>query len=373
MSLVHVFMLSGGLLLGAAAGFVMHRSGYCVAGMFRDLFMFRSTLLLKSLILLLAVSLPLFELIHLSGFVALPFPFFGPPSLANLLGGLLFGIGMVLAGGCVVGTLYKLGSGSFPALLALAGLVGGSTLYAFFHPTWAVFAKAVAFPTRAVTLSQLLLQPPWLLVVVLEVLLIPLLFVWFRQRRMERPAVVASYLQPWKAALLLALIGTASVLLVGMPLGITTSYSKMGAFLLQLVMPDVAAGVSYFKLLPLNYTPPLGGGVLVGGPGAAFDGVALVQYPLIIGIIVGSALSALLLGEWRMHFGLPWRQAVSVLLGGVIMGLASRMAPACNIWHLFGGLPILALQSMLFLLGLLPGVWLGGLLLTHWVMPADIE
>ncbi len=25
MSLVHVFMLSGGLLLGAAAGFVMHR------------------------------------------------------------------------------------------------------------------------------------------------------------------------------------------------------------------------------------------------------------------------------------------------------------------------------------------------------------
>lgn len=373
MLLEHILMLTGGLLLGTGAGFLMHRADYCVAGMFRDLFLFRSTLQLKSLLLLIAVSMLLFELIRLSGLASVPFPLFGPPSLVNLLGGLLFGIGMVLAGGCVVGTLYKLGSGSFPSLIALIGLISGSTLYAFVHPVWADFTKAVSFSTKAVTLPQLLSLPPWALLLPLVLLFTFQLYLWFKKRQMGRPAVVDGYLQPWQAALGLAMIGAVSVLLVGMPLGITTAYSKAGAMLLQLTAPDVATGVDYFKLLPLSYTPPLGGGTLTGGPGAALDGIALVQYPLIIGIVAGSAVSALLLREWRMRFDLPWRQAISALLGGVIMGLASRMAPACNIWHLFGGLPMLALQSMLFVLGLLPGAWLGGLLLTHLVIPADAE
>jgi len=46
------------------------------------------------------------------------------------------------------------------------------------------------------------------------------------------------------------------------------------------------------------------------------------------------------------------------------MGLASRMAPTCNVWHLMGGLPILSLSSMLFFLGILGGAWIGGMLLV---------
>lgn len=368
-----MIMLAAGLLLGLAAGFVMHRSDYCVAGMFRDLFLFRSTLLPRTLVLLVGLSLVLFELVRLSGLVAFPFPFFGPPSGVNLVGGFLFGIGMVLAGGCVVGTLYKLGAGRFPSLLALIGLVAGSTLYAFVHPGWAAFSRMLALPTRAVTLPQLLGLPPWLLTVPVGCLLLGLVFVWFRQGRLRQHGVVEGYLQPWQAALGLALIGVASVLLLGMPMGITTSYSKVGAMLLTGVAPELVAGTPYFQLQPLNYLPPLGGGPLTGGPGPLLDGVALVQFPLIIGIAAGSALSALLLGEWQLHLRLPWRQVLSALLGGLLMGLASRMAPACNIWHLFGGLPILAMQSLLFLAGLLPGAWLGGLLLTRLVMPPVAE
>lgn len=369
----HLFMLLGGLVLGAVAGFLMHRSDFCVTSMFRDLFLFRSTLQLRTLVLLVAVSLLLFELIRFSGLVRFPFPFFGPPSVANLLGGFLFGVGMVLAGGCVVGTLYKLGAGRFPSLLALIGLIVGSTLYAFLHPAWAAFSREIAFPTKALTIPQLFHLPPWLLTLPLSLLLLTAVVVWFRQGKLRLAGYVDAYLQPWKAALGLALISACSVLLLGMPMGITTSYSKAGAMLLQALAPECVAGVAYFQLQPLNYLPPLGGGPLTGGPGPALDGVALVQFPLIFGIVAGSALSALLLGEWRMQVRLPWRQVLSALLGGLLMGLASRMAPACNIWHLFGGLPILAMQSMLFLAGLLPGAWLGGLLLTRLVMPAAAE
>jgi hypothetical protein len=71
-----------------------------------------------------------------------------------------------------------------------------------------------------------------------------------------------------------------------------------------------------------------------------------------------------------MHLSVPPRQLAWAFSGGVIMGLASRMAPTCNIWHLLGGLPILSLSSILFVAGLLPGAWLGGRMLTAWVVPA---
>jgi hypothetical protein len=44
------------------------------------------------------------------------------------------------------------------------------------------------------------------------------------------------------------------------------------------------------------------------------------------------------------------------------------MAPSCNVWHLWGGVPILAMQSLLFLAGLLPGTWIGAHLLTRFVV-----
>lgn len=366
---MHIVMMLGGLVLGLLAGLLMHRADYCVAGMFRDLFLFRSTTMLKTLLLLVLVSMPLFAAIQAVGLVPVPFPFFGVPSGVNLLGGFLFGIGMVLAGGCVVGTLYKLGAGSFPSLLTFLGLVVGSTLYAPFHPWWSSLARSLALPTKAVTLPQLLGIAPWLLVLALTPVLLALVLYWLKAGRLNQPSVVDGYLQPWKAAIALALIGTLAVLLLGMPMGITTSYAKFGAMLLKPLAPDYYASLGYFTLLPLQYTPPLGGPLLSGGPGPALDGVALVQFPLIIGIVLGAAWSAIRLGEWQIRLKLPWRQVISALAGGVIMGLASRMAPACNIWHLFGGLPILALQSFLFLAGLLPGAWLGGILLTRLVMP----
>ena len=52
----------------------------------------------------------------------------------------LLGVGMVLAGGCVVGTLYKMGAGGIGSVAAFGGLLAGSALYAGVHPAWASFA-----------------------------------------------------------------------------------------------------------------------------------------------------------------------------------------------------------------------------------------
>jgi hypothetical protein len=347
------------LVLGLVSGSVMYRSDFCVTAMFRDVFLLKDASMLRFLLVIIVLSMGLFEAGRLSGLISLyPFPLLGTPALTTLLAGILFGLGMVMAGGCVVGTLYKMGGGSVLSLVAFAGLLGGSTLYAEFHGWWAGLAQATRL-SESITLPQMLqLSPSWLL---LPLLLLGsyVLYRWWRLGLLVRTAYAEAYIQPLTTAIILSVVGFISYLIIGMPLGITTSYAKLGASLEVLVMPQHVDHLAYFSAVPLNYTPPFAQQSISGGAGPRLDAVAAIQYPLILGIVLGAFVYAWKLGEFKLYYRLPRRQYASALLGGVILGMSARMVPGCNIWHLWGGVPILANQSLLFLLGLFPGAWLG--------------
>jgi hypothetical protein len=362
----YVFVGMISLVLGLAAGFIMHRSDFCVAGMFRDLFLFRRTVMLKSLIVLVVASTLLFEAARRLGLLsAYPFPLLYPPTAANLIGGLLFGIGMVLAGGCVVGTLYKMGAGSVLSFTAFAGLILGSGLYAPIHPVWAGFIeKTTLFPGR-VTVAHIIGVDPLVPALAVAVPGALLLSFWLRRGKLTRPAYADGYLQPYKAALALSLIGAASVVLLGMPMGVTSSFTKIAGFLESTLFSRHFEGLVFYQKVPLNYVHHLTGSVLTGGAGPRFDALAAIQFPLVFGIVAGSAISAALLRELRIYYRAPFRQYLLAAGGGVIMGLASRLAPTCNVWHLLGGLPILSASSILFLVGMLAGAGLGATLLVR--------
>ena len=365
----YLLIVVSSLAIGLAAGFVMYRADFCVTACFRDAFLFRDFFLLRQLLLLVVVSMALFEAGRMTGLIGTyPFPLLGLPSLATLSGGFLLGIGMVLAGACVCGSLYKLGGGSVVSLVAVAGMLVGSTAYAEIHPLWSSFAKSTVLVRDAVTLPEWLGLPPW-------ALLLPLaatggFWLWreFRAGRMERRGHAVGHLAAWKAAILLALLGFASWALVGMPIGITTTYAKLGAVLQSLIAPDYVESLAYFKRQPLEYTPPFADQPIRGGPGPQLDAFAAIQYPLLLGIVGGAFFAAASIGEWRLQWRFPARQWFSALVGGLLLGLAARLTPACNIWHLWGGLPILALSSLVFLAGLLPGIWVGARLLTRFVI-----
>ncbi|MCF8057456.1 MAG: YeeE/YedE family protein [Desulfocapsa sp.] len=358
------------LILGLAAGFIMHRSDYCVAGMFRDAFLFKSSYMLRVLFLQVVVTMFLFEGARLSGLLAFyPFPMLGFPSLANLIGGFLFGIGMVMAGGCVVGTLYKMGAGSLASGLAFVGLVVGSGIYAEFHPWWASFIKATTFLKGSRTLPQLTNTSPTIYVAVIGAISIFFIMKWHNENMWQRASQVRGYLQPWKAAISLAVIGLVSYIMVGMPLGITTAYSKMAAMIENFFIPDHVKQVAYFQVTKaLDIVHPTSGALMQGGPGAHFDTIWAIQFPLISGIVLGSMVSAILLREFAVHFKVPPVQLITAFTGGVILGMASRMAPACNVWHIMGGLPLFAMHSLIFIVGLVPGAYVGSRIVSRIIL-----
>lgn len=362
------FLAGSSLVLGLMAGFIMHRADFCLVRAFRDLFLFRDGFMLRQLVLATTLSLVLFELAQRGGMIgAFPFPMMGAASPTHILGGALFGIGMVLAGGCVVGTLYRAGSGSLLAWLAIVGIVAGTAVYVEIHDAWLPVRQQLAIP-GAWNPARLIGLPSLWLKGALVITAACFLWRWQQRGLLSRTGHAQGYLQPWKAAVGMALIGALSALLVGMPMGITTSYAKISGWLQDLALPGRIEQLSLYAERPLNFHHLLSGTQVVGGPAPVWDGIAAIQLPLILGILLGAALSARQLGEWRLHYRIPGRQALCVLLGGFLMGLAARLAPGCNVWHLLGGIPILSLDSILFVLGLFPGAWLGARLLQRWAM-----
>jgi uncharacterized membrane protein YedE/YeeE len=350
--------------VGSAAGFLMHRSGFCLAGAFRDIFLFRNAFLARNLLLAVVASMVLFEGARQIGLLAFyPFPMLGSPSVSHLVGGVVFGVGMVMAGGCAVGVLYKMGAGNLVAATAFLGLLAGSAMYAEFHPAWAAVRVAGTFSRGWGTIPQGLGVDPGVVVLAVAVPSLVMFLRWRAAGTWSRGGELPrGHVPMWTAAIGLSILGTANTLFSGMPIGITTSCAKMAGWVESVLAPAHFATLEFFRSVPLNVASPAGE-ILRGGPAPVLDAVAAIQLPLIAGVVIGSALSAVLLSEFRVYRGVPPPQLAAGFAGGILMGLASRMGSGCNVWHLLGGVPILAAPSLLFAAGLFPGAWIGTLLL----------
>jgi len=160
---------AGVLLCGLGLGYILQRSRFCIASAYTDLFLFKDGTLFRALLVFIFVSSVGFFLVELSpnreGFVvALGWP--------TILGGLLFGCGMVLAGGCAAGTIMRLGEGYILFIPALLGLIIGSTLGSFHYPFWhsspyakyAVFLPDLVGWAGALSLQILILSVLWLFI-----------------------------------------------------------------------------------------------------------------------------------------------------------------------------------------------------------------
>jgi len=99
------------VVAGFAIGFIMHRSRLCFARAFREPFMTAEGDMTKAVILALAIGMPIAALLFqkkvIDPYVAIPPTFW----IGSLAGGLIFGIGMVFAGGCASGSLWRMGEG----------------------------------------------------------------------------------------------------------------------------------------------------------------------------------------------------------------------------------------------------------------------
>jgi uncharacterized membrane protein YedE/YeeE len=129
-------------LFGSSFGFVLQKSRFCFTASLRDPFISGSTSITKAVLIAFAIGTVGFTAIKY-GYAAngLPIPGmsyvvpFGP---TTIIGGIMFGIGMVIAGGCASGTLMRVGEGFAQQVLALVFFIVGSLIGAYHFGFWKI-------------------------------------------------------------------------------------------------------------------------------------------------------------------------------------------------------------------------------------------
>jgi uncharacterized protein len=360
--------------LGLGVGLVLQRGRLCFAGAFRDVFLMRNGSMLRAILVGLAIAAPIFALIESR---AVPEPSFGalpagahvvPLGLNLPVGGLLFGIGMVVAGGCVSGTLYRIGEGYLASWTSLFGILVGLSLAAHTWNAW------YAFTIESAPLGWLPTSLGYGGAVALTWVALAVAYVgslWWESRGASGPAfsppisrkpvgapvtvgdhlksIYASVLGkgwPPLAAVTALVVLNVAAFLVDTPLGVTGELAAWADRAASLV--GLAAG-------PLMGVDSLAGCSLAVGSSGVINPTTLLD----AGLVFGALIAALAAREFKVRVPRQRRRYVQSFAGGTLMGYGAGIGIGCTIGAFFSAIPSLGLSGWVFGLALLTGAAIG--------------
>jgi uncharacterized membrane protein YedE/YeeE len=129
---------------GFALGFILHRSRFCFARVFREPFMTGEGTMTRAMILALALGIPLSSVIlqntTMDPYLAIPATFW----LGSALGGVVFGIGMVFAGGCASGSLWRMGEGHLKLWVAVFFFAWVGSIFSAIVKRWDLLTREMS-------------------------------------------------------------------------------------------------------------------------------------------------------------------------------------------------------------------------------------
>jgi len=340
-----MFVVSG-LLIGAAFGYVLQRGRFCVNSAYREI-LFQDYTMLRAYLLAVAVTMIGANLIEDMGLLRhvdetgamvtgeLYRQAFAP--WANIIGGYIFGMGIVLAGGCGSGILYRVGEGNLAYVLAVCGFFFGIavTKFGFLKPVYDALTSYQVFvgEDTVPTLYNIIGINKWIIIAVVA---IPIFyFVW-----QGNPLKKAKKGFAWSLA------------------GLLVGIIAVAAFWASDHFTGRARGLSFTGPVREFFL-----GVFFGDSKAAAPesrtllGVTMSWSSLyVLAVPIGAYLSGKLMNEVKLKVP-PADELLKVLFGGFIMGVGAQIGGGCNIGHSLTGVSTLAVSSWVANTFIILGNW----------------
>lgn len=332
-------MIITGLIVGIVLGVIMQRGRFCVTGMLRDIFLAKTWRSFVALLIVIAIHAVGLHALDSGGVITLSVDSFAP--VAVVIGGFVFGLGIVLAGGCASGTWYRSGEGlvgSWVALIAYA-----TTAAAMKTGVLSGFNNWLrGYTVDATTIPETVGVSEWYFVFAL-LALTGYAVLYYRKR--DAAAIKADLhtrgwrrpLNPYIAGALIGLVGV-----VAWPLSAASGR-------------DYGLGITGPSANLTNF--------IATGDAQYFDWGVL----LVVGILLGSFGAARATGEFRVRVPEP-EAAVRAVVGGVLMGVGACLAGGCTVGNGMVETSLFSYQGWVGLLAVGLGV---GAATKLWLKPTN--
>ena len=346
--------------IGILFGFFLQKGDLCGSSAFSEAIMFRDRSKLLGLWTVIVVAMLGFAALDLLGFVTLnPKPL---RYISYIAGGIVFGVGMVLAGGCVSGCLYKAGTGNLNSMIALLGIPIGVMIVEF-GPLQGILSVSKNIIVKmsdggVVTLDHVLGIPFWLTTVIIGLMTVFGIIIYrVKYGNTQKHAsteslswerIMTHAWKPWVAGLAIGLLMIPAYLSSAAsgrnyPLGVT--HGVMQAELL-LIDADFTHVYQSNPPSPEKATTALN---LNAGQKPMQSGKKVVWWlvALIVSLVAGSWLSARMSGQTKL-LPKPPDEMLFALLGGVMVGIGAAFATGCVVGNIMSGWALLSIGTMLF-------------------------
>ena len=351
------------LPVGFLLGFFLEKADLCGASAFSEALMWKDWRKLQGIWIIAVVSMLAFALLSGLDLIELnPKPLLWA---SYIVGGLVFGVGMVLAGGCVSGSLFKTGQGNINSMAALVGIPIG--VMAVEHGPLNGFHKALKTHIiknadgGPVTIFSVANLPYWLMAIIIAGLTIGVAIYLLKKKEKPEEDIKPSGLplmqriltrpwKPWQA---------------GVAIGILAAFAYLSSAASGRNYPlGVTHGVMHAELLltdaPLKHVyapkpnPPASANEAPAGPPAK-----KVSWWLILEInalVLGSFVSARLSGRARL-LPKPPEQTLIAFFGGILVGTGAALAGGCVVGNIMSGLALMSVGNLLFAVVVLLANW----------------
>lgn len=327
-------MILTGLLCGALLGFVMQRGRFCLTGGFRDMYIAKDNRMFYALLIAIAVqSIGVYTLIQMD---VIQFSTGAFPWVAVIIGSFVFGIGIILAGGCATGTWYRAGEGLLGSWMALAGYMLMSTIMKS-GPLTPVneSISSVVLPKNSIADTTGI--SVWVFIAIFTAIV-----VWIISRELRKPKIVIPSMKPKRTGITHLLFEKRwhpffTAMLVGLIAILAWPLSEATGRMSGLGITTPSANI-------LQY--------LVTGD------VSIINWGvfLVLGIFLGSFIAAK--GSREFRFRMPdAKTGITSFIGGILMGFGASLAGGCSIGNGLVMTAMMTWQGWVSLVFMILGTW----------------
>ena len=359
--------------IGFLFGVFLEKSDLCGSSAFSEVILTRDPRKVGGLWVAIAVSMAVFSAGSLLGWIQLsPKPFIW----ANyLVGGVAFGVGIVLAGGCVSGCLFKAGQGNINSMAGLVGIPIGVAAVAY-GPlkglNTALKAHVItASGGKSVTLSTVTGLPYWVLAVAIGLITLAA-GLWLAKRGRTpgpRPAagederllqrIVRRPWKPWQSGIAIGVLGLLAFLSSAAsgrnyPLGVT--HGVLDVLVLATDYP--VDSVWTRNPAPAPPIAPVKAAEKTRKNPRGHHGKHVLWWmlALVVSLVAGSHTSSKLRGSFHLK-PKPPDETIIAFLGGILLGAGAAIASGCVIGNILSGVALMSVGNILFAVVVILANW----------------